>query len=147
MRVSVIGGSRADDDTAATARDLGRRLADRGHTVVCGGLGGVMKAVCAGARERDGHTIGILPGDDRSAANAHVVEPIVTGLGHARNGVVVLNGDAVVALDGGSGTLSELGLAGVHDQPTAGLGTFDAPHVHPVDAPADAVDYVERQTH
>jgi uncharacterized protein (TIGR00725 family) len=146
MRVSVIGGSTVDDDTAADARELGRVLAERGHTVVCGGLGGVMAAVCAGARERDGHTIGILPGYDRADANEHVVEPIATGLGHARNGVVVLNGDAVIAVDGGSGTLSELGFAGVHDRPTAGLGTFDLPHVHAVDAPAAAVDYVERRT-
>jgi len=146
MRVSVVGGSRIDEATADTARELGRLLAARGHTVVTGGLGGVMAAVSAGARERDGHTIGILPGDDRADANEHVEEAIATGIGHARNGVVVLNGDAVIAVDGGSGTLSELGYAGVHDRPTAGIGTFELPHVRAVDAPADAVDYVEAET-
>jgi len=146
MRVSVVGGSAVDDDTAATARELGRLLAERGHTVVCGGLGGVMEAVCAGARERGGHTIGVLPGYDRADANEHVVEAIATGLGHARNGVVVLNGDAVVAVDGGSGTLSELGYAGVHDRPTAGIGTFELPHVRAVETPTEAVDYVEAAT-
>jgi len=146
MRVSVVGGSRIDEATAETARELGRILGERGHTVVTGGLGGVMEAVSAGARERDGHTIGILPGHDRAAANEHVVEPIATGIGHARNGLVVLNGDAVVAVDGASGTLSEIGYAGVHDRPIAGLGTFDAPRVHAAETPTAAVDYVEAQT-
>ena len=146
MRVSVVGGSRIDEATAQTARELGRVLGGRGHTVVTGGLGGVMEAVSAGARERGGHTIGILPGYDRGEANEHVVEAIATGIGHARNGLVVLNGDAVVAVDGASGTLSEIGYAGVHDRPTAGLGTFDAPHVHAVETPPAAVDYVEAQT-
>jgi len=146
VRVSVVGGSRIDEATAQTARKLGRVLGERGHTVVTGGLGGVMEAASAGARERDGHTIGILPGYDRGEANEHVVEAIATGIGHARNGLVVLNGDAVVAVDGASGTLSEIGYAGVHDRPTAGLGTFDAPHVHAVGTPTEAVDYVEAQT-
>jgi len=146
MRVSVVGGSRIDAATADTARELGRVLADRGHTVVTGGRGGVMEAVSAGARERDGHTIGILPGYDREEANEHVVEAIATGIGHARNGLVVLNGDAVIAVDGSSGTLTEVGYAGVHDRPTAGLRTFGAPHVHAVESPSEAVDYVEAQT-
>jgi len=146
VRVSVVGGSRIDEATADTARELGRVLAERDHTVVTGGLGGVMEAVSAGASERDGHTIGILPGYDRADANEYVEEAIATGIGHARNGLVVLNGDAVVAVDGASGTLSELGYAGIHDRPTAGLGTFDAPHVHAVETPTGAVDYVESRT-
>jgi len=149
MRVSVIGGGTVPDAQASIAEEVGRRLAERGHTLVCGGLGGVMEAACRGAREAStagesgGRTIGILPGEDRSAANPHVDVPIATGLGHARNALVVLNGDAVIAVDGGVGTLSEVGFAGVYDRPIAGLETHDAPGVEPVESPAEAVAYIE----
>ena len=143
MRVSVIGGSSIDGETAAVAEALGERLAERGHVVVCGGLGGVMEAVCRGAREAGGETIGILPTDDRRDANRHVTVPIATGMGHARNALVVMNGDAVIAVDGGGGTLSELGYASVYDRPTAGLGTHDTAHVEAVETAAEAVEYVE----
>jgi uncharacterized protein (TIGR00725 family) len=143
MRVSVIGGGSVDDSTAAQAREVGRLLAASGHVVVCGGLGGVMAAACEGASAADGESIGILPTTDRSDANDHVDTVIATGLGHARNPLVVMNGDAAIAIDGGSGTLSELGFAGVFDRPVAGLGTHDAPGVEAVETPAEAVDYVE----
>ncbi|WP_135853715.1 TIGR00725 family protein [Halorussus salinus] len=143
MRVSVIGGSTVTESQAKSAERVGRRLAQRGHTVVCGGLGGVMEAACRGASETDGRTIGILPGEERAAANPHVDVPIATGLGHARNALVVMNGDAVIAVDGGVGTLSEVGYAGVFDRPIAGIGTHDAPGVEPVGSAAEAVTYVE----
>lgn len=144
MRVSVIGGSSIDGETAAVAEALGERLAERGHVVVCGGLGGVMEAVCRGARSRDGETIGILPTDDRRDANPHVTVPIATGLGHARNALVVMNGDAAVAVDGAGGTLSEIGLALAQGRSVAGLDTHDVEGVAAVDSPAAAVEYVER---
>jgi uncharacterized protein (TIGR00725 family) len=143
MRVSVIGGGTVDEATAARARAVGRLLGERGHVVVCGGLGGVMEATCAGASQAGGETVGILPTADRGDANEYVDVAIATGMGHARNVMVVMNGDAVVAVDGGVGTLSELGFAGVFDRPTAGLGTYDAPGVEPVDTPEAAVEYVE----
>ena len=143
MRVSVIGGGTVTDEESAVAEKVGRLLAERGHEVVCGGLGGVMEAACRGASEAGGRTIGILPGEDRQAANPHIDVAIATGLGHARNGLVVLNGDAAIAIDGGPGTLSELGFAGVFDRPIAGLGTHDAPGVEAVDTPREAVAYVE----
>jgi uncharacterized protein (TIGR00725 family) len=143
MRVSVIGGSRVDEPTAERARTVGRLIAERGYTVVCGGLGGVMEAVCAGASEAGGETVGILPTADRRDANEYVDTAVATGLGHARNAMVVMNGDAVVAVDGGAGTLSELGFAGVFDRPVAGLGTHDVDGVAAVDTPERAVDYVE----
>jgi TIGR00725 family protein len=143
MRVSVIGGSAVPPDTAAVTAELGRTLADRGHTVVCGGLGGVMEAVCRGARAAGGETIGILPTDRRADANPHVSVPIATGLGHARNALVVLNGDAAIAVDGSGGTLSEIGLALAHGRPVAGLDTHDVDGVKAVGSPAAAVDYVE----
>jgi len=144
MRVSVIGGSTVTDSEAETARAVGERLAERDHTVVCGGYGGVMEAACRGAAGAGGHTIGILSSADPDDANPHVAEPIATGLGHARNALVVMNGDAVIAVDGGGGTLSELGYAAVYDRPTAGIGTHDADHVEAVETAAEAVGHVER---
>lgn len=109
MRVSVIGGSSVPAETAAVAEELGERLANRGHTVVCGGLGGVMAAVCRGAANAGGETIGVLPTGRCEDANPHVTTPIATGMGHARNALVVMNGDAAIAVDGSHGTLSRSG--------------------------------------
>ena len=147
MRVSVIGGSSIDGETAAVAEALGEQLAERGHVVVCGGLGGVMEAVCRGARAAGGETIGILPTDDRADANPHVTTPIATGMGHARNALVVMNGDAAVAVDGAGGTLSEIGLALAQGRPVAGLDTHGVDGVEAAESPAEAVAYVERAAH
>ena len=144
MRVSVIGGSSVPSETAAVAEALGERLAKRGHTVVCGGLGGVMEAVCRGAANVGGETIGILPTDRRADANPHVTVPIATGMGHARNALVVLNGDAAIAVDGSHGTLSEIGMALAHGRAVAGLDTHGVAGVEAVGSPAEAVAYVER---
>lgn len=146
MRVSVIGGSRIDDGTEEVARTVGALLAERGHTIVCGGLGGTMEAACRGAREADGETIGILPGEDRRAANRWVTTPIATGLGNARNVLVVLNGDAVIAIDGAAGTLSELGHALDYRRPIAGLDThpIELDGYEAVETPEEAVRFVER---
>lgn len=143
MRVSVVGGSEVDEPTAATAETVGRELADRGHEVVCGGLGGVMEAVCRGAVDAGGRTIGILPGTDRTTANRYVDVAIATGLGDARNALVVLNGDAAIAVNGGPGTLSEIAFALVNDRPIAGLDTHVVEGVTPVSDAVAAVDYVE----
>lgn len=143
VRITVIGGSEVDAATVDVAESVGRAVADRGHTLVCGGLGGVMAAACRGARGAGGTTIGILPGDDPAAANDHVEVPIATGLGDARNALVVLNGRAVIVVDGSAGTLSEIGHALVRDRPIAGLDTFDLPGIEPVASPAAALEYVE----
>lgn len=143
MRISVIGGSDVDEDVADLAERVGREIGRRGHTLVCGGLGGVMVAACRGARAAEGETIGILPGTDPTAANPHVETAIVTGLGDARNALVPLNGHAVIAIDGAGGTLSELGHALILERPIAGLETFAIPGVEPVDSPEAAVDFVE----
>ena len=147
MRVSVIGGGVIADDAAARAEAVGRELAARGHAVVCGGRGGTMEAVCRGAKAEGGTTIGILPGERREQANEYVDHPIATGLGHARNALVPLNGDAVIALTGGVGTLSEIGFAGVYDRPVVGLETHDVSDIdidlETVPTPEAAVDAVE----
>ncbi len=143
MRVSVIGGSSVGPETEAVAEELGQRLANRDHTVVCGGLGGVMEAVCRGAHDAGGETIGILPTDRRADANPHVTVPIATGMGHARNALVVMNGDAVIAVDGAGGTLSEIGMALVQGRAVAGLDTHEVDGVKAVKSPEVAVEYVE----
>jgi len=148
MRVSVIGGGRVTDDEAATAERLGRILAERGHEVVCGGHGGVMEAVCRGASGAGGHTIGILPTQRRADANEYVDIAIATGMGNARNVMVVMNGDAVIAVDGGTGTLSELGHALDFGKPVAGLDTHRIEGVEGIDhveTPGAAVDSVEQR--
>lgn len=146
MRVSVIGGGTVTDEQYERAREVGRLLGERGHEVVCGGRGGVMEAACRGAQEAGGHTVGILPGRRQSEANEYVETAVVTGIGNARNPLVVLNGEAVIAVDGGPGTLSELGHALDFDRPVAGLGTHRIDGVEHVDSPADAVEYVEDST-
>ncbi|MFC6837068.1 TIGR00725 family protein [Halomarina ordinaria] len=147
MRVSVIGGSRVDGATYEAAREVGRLLGEQGHTVVCGGLGGVMEATCRGAREAGGETVGILPGTDPRHANEYVGTAVATGLGNARNVLVVLNGEGVVAVDGAAGTLSELGHALDIGRPVAGLGTHEVSlsGFEAVETPAAAVESVERR--
>lgn len=145
MRISVIGGSTVSPEVEKTAADVGRLVAQRGHTLVCGGLGGVMLAACRGAKDAGGTTIGILPGEDRSRANDYVDVAVATGLGHARNALVAMNGDAVVAIDGSGGTLSEIGFSFVFDRPIAGLGTHDVAGIDACETPEAAVDSVERR--
>ncbi len=122
--ISVVGAGRCDERTYEIAEQVGRALAIRGATVVCGGLGGVMEAVCKGAKGAGGRTIGILPGTDYQEANAYVDIPIVTGLGEARNIIVVRSGRAVVAVGGEYGTLSEIAFALKFGLPVVGLGTW-----------------------
>ena len=124
MIIAVIGGDSPPPEALPLAEAVGRELAQRGHALICGGRGGVMDAACRGAREAGGHTIGVLPGADRRDANPHVEFPIVTNLGAARNAVIVLSADAVIAVDGSYGTLSEIALALVHGKPVVGLATW-----------------------
>ena len=128
MIIALIGsgaGLLALPEVLADAEAVGREIGRRGHTLICGGRGGVMEAACRGARETGGHTIGVLPGPDRHDANQYVEFPIVTNLGSARNLLIVLTADAVIAVGhGGYGTLSEIALACVHGKPVVGLGTW-----------------------
>jgi uncharacterized protein (TIGR00725 family) len=111
MMISICGPNEASDAEYHTAREIGRLLAEAGHTVVCGGRGGVMEAVARGSKDAGGTTIGILPDYDPGIANQYIDYPIPTGLGHARNTIVVSTGASVIAVGGGFGTLSEIGLA------------------------------------
>ncbi len=136
MIISVIGGEDSPTDALRLAEEVGRELAERGVTVCCGGGGGVMEAVCRGARSAGGHTIGIMPCRDASQSppNRWVEFPVFTGIGYARNSSVVLTGEAVIAVDGAYGTLSEIAFAMIHDLPLVGLDTWDfAYHGHDAD--------------
>jgi uncharacterized protein (TIGR00725 family) len=123
--VAVVGAGRASAEEARTAEEVGRLLGSAGAVVVCGGLGGVMEAVCRGARSAGGKTVGILPGSRREDANAYVDVAIATGLGEARNALVVRAVDAVVAIGGEFGTLSEIALALKSGTPVIGIGTWE----------------------
>ena len=111
MIISVIGEGNARPDIAELAERVGAELARRGVSVVCGGLGGVMEAACRGAKSAGGTTIGILPGNDPNDGNQWVDIPILTGMGYARNVIVVKTGMAAIAVGGAFGTLSEIGHA------------------------------------
>jgi len=137
--VAVVGPGEASPDELRTAEEVGAGLAAAGAVVVTGGLGGVMEAACRGARSRRGRTLGILPGDDRDAANGGVEIAVATGLGELRNGLVVRAADAVVAIGGGHGTLSEVALALKLGRPVVGLGTWEVHGVDHVSTPEDAL--------
>src|SRR5438309_227477 len=110
--------------SSAGAEAVGRELARRGAVVVCGGLGGVMEAVCRGAKLEGGLTVGILPGDDRGAANPYVDVAVPTGMGEARNALVVRAADVVIAVGGEFGTLSEIALALRTGRTVVGIDTW-----------------------
>ena len=122
--IAVIGGGQPSPREAQLAEEVGRELAVRGAILVCGGLGGVMEAACKGAQSEGGVTIGILPGESRQAANPYVQIPIVTSIGHARNLAVVKSAQAVIAIGGSYGTLSEIGHALRSGIPVIGLNTW-----------------------
>lgn len=124
MQVAVIGPGEASDGERAAARAVGGGLAEAGVVVVTGGLGGVMAAATAGARDAGGVTLGLLPGDDAADATVTPTVAVPTGLGEARNMLVVRSADAVVAIGGAWGTLSELALAIRRGTPVVGLGTW-----------------------
>ena len=123
--IGVIGGSEVKPQVARMAEEVGREIARRGSVLICGGLGGVMEAACRGASEAGGLTIGILPGDNRKEANPYVEIPIMTGMGYARNAAVVKSCQAVIAIDGSYGTLTEIGYALQSGIPVIGLGTWE----------------------
>ena len=122
--IAVIGGSQASARELALAEEVGRLLANREAVLVCGGLGGIMEAACRGAHSGGGITVGILPGDKREAANPYVQIPVVTGIGYARNVAVVRSAQAVIAVGGSYGTVSEIAHARQGGIPVVGLNTW-----------------------
>ena len=142
--VAVVGPGGATPAEEEGAEAVGRRLAERGAVLVCGGLGGVMAAACRGALAAGGITVGLLPGPDRAAANDWLTVAIPTGLGELRNGLVVRAADAVIAVGGGYGTLSEVALALKAEKPVIGLGGWDIDGVQAAHSAEEAVERVLR---
>ncbi len=138
--VAVVGSGTASGELYEKAREVGRLVAERGGTVVCGGRSGVMEAVAKGATGAGGTAIGILPDEDRKRANEYLSYSIATGTGHARNLAVVCSGDVVIAIGGEYGTLSEIGLALKVGRPVVALESWDlGEHVSVAATPEEAV--------
>ena len=143
--IAVIGSSEASAKELADARQVGFDLARAGASLVCGGLGGVMAAACEGAREGGGLSIGILPDADRSRANRHVDVAIATGMGELRNGLIVRASDALIAIGGGWGTLSEIAFAMRTGRAVVALASWELPEgsgdamIERVGSPSEAV--------
>ncbi len=123
--VSVIGASEVDKETEELATEIGRLLAKNNYAISCGGLTGVMEAVCRGAKEENGLTIGIIPYKEKSAANRYVDIVIPVPFSQARNIVVVLSGDACIAIAGKAGTLSEICFAWIYQKPIVAISNID----------------------
>jgi uncharacterized protein (TIGR00725 family) len=139
--VSVVGSGTASTELYEKAREVGRLVAERGGTVVCGGRSGVMEAAARGATEAGGTVIGVLPDEDRERANEYLSYSIATGTGHARNLAVVCSGDVVIAIGGEYGTLSEIGLARKVGRLVVALDSWDlGEHVILASSPEEAVE-------
>jgi uncharacterized protein (TIGR00725 family) len=123
--VAVVGPGEATAAELATAEEVGRLLGERDTVLVCGGLGGVMEAACRGAKSSGGATLGILPGLERASANSYVDVAVPTGLGEARNALVVRAADVLIAVGGGFGTLSEIALALKTGRPVVGIRSWE----------------------
>ena len=155
--IGVIGSSKADSDIMKLAEEVGAEIARRGAAVVCGGLSGVMEAVCRGARKEGGLTIGIIPSDDRNDANPYVQIPIVTGMGMGRNVMLVKTADVIIAVGGEFGTLSEIAHALNLGKKVIGLRTWKLEKAHtkpipnlveassPAEAVTKAMDFISAQ--
>ena len=140
----VAGTGDATPELVSAAEAVGRALAQRGAIVVCGGLSGVMEAACRGAREAAGLTVGILPGLEREAGNPHLTVALPTGLGELRNGLLVRAADAVIAVGGGYGTLSEVALALKQGTPVIGLQTWQIDGMQVAGSPQEAAELAVR---
>ncbi|HEY7661021.1 MAG TPA: TIGR00725 family protein [Actinomycetota bacterium] len=139
--IAVVGPSAGTPAELALGEAIGRRIAEAGGVLVCGGMGGVMEAAAGGCANAGGRSVGILPSDSRLDANPYVTVAVATGMGEARNAIVVRTADVVIAVHGEFGTLSEIALALKMGKPVIGLGTWElAKEGEPVDAIVPASD-------
>jgi uncharacterized protein (TIGR00725 family) len=133
--IAVVGPSAGTPAELALGEAVGRGIAEAGAVLVCGGMGGVMEAAAGGCAESGGRSVGILPTEDRLDANPYLTVAVATGMGEGRNSIVVRTADAVIAVHGEFGTLSEIALALKMGKPVVGLGTWElAKSGEPVDA-------------
>lgn len=139
--LAVIGGGEASGESAALAREVGQEAARRGWVVLCGGLGGVMAAAAQGAEDEGGVSIGILPDGDRARANPYLTYSLPTNLGYARNVLIAHAADALIAVDGGHGTISEAAIALKLGKPVIALETtWTLPGLKKANNPPEAVE-------
>ncbi len=142
IQIGVLGASSCDAEIIDLAREVGREIARQGAVMLCGGMGGVMQAAAQGAKEAGGTTVGILPGPSAADANPYIDLHIVTDMGHARNVILVRSSDAVIAVSGGYGTLSEIAIALKLGIPCVGLRTWELDsRIELKKAPDQAVQY------
>ncbi|MEO0085890.1 MAG: TIGR00725 family protein [candidate division WOR-3 bacterium] len=135
----MIGAGEGNSELGAIAEEVGSLVARAGAVLVCGGLGGVMEAACRGARSAGGLTVGILPGQTRADANAYVEVAVATGIGEARNLVIIRTADVIIACGGSHGTLSEIGFALKAGRRVVGLRTWEIPGVVRAETPEQAL--------
>ncbi|HDN86266.1 MAG: TIGR00725 family protein [Candidatus Omnitrophota bacterium] len=145
MNVGVIGGYSCSKRAYKLAREIGRLIAQEGWILICGGGSGVMEAACLGAKEKGGITCGILPSYTGEEANPYLDIKIPTGLGYARNILVVRASHCLVAIDGKYGTLSEIAFALSEGKPVLGIDTWDIEGVVKVENPQKAIEYIKRK--
>jgi hypothetical protein len=139
--IGLIGAGETSEEEYVIAFETGREIAKRKCTLLCGGLGGVMEAACKGAKSEGGLTVGVLPGEFKNEANPYVDIPIVTDMGHGRNIIVVRSSDALIAIGGSFGTLSEIAFALRLEIPVIGIKTWDvSTDIRQADNPREAVE-------
>lgn len=140
LRIGVIGGSQPDKESRQNAFRVGQLIAEKGGILVCGGLSGVMESASRGSKEAGGLTLGILPGNSANDANVYVDIPIATGLGYARNSLVAMNSDVIIAINGRYGTLTEIAYGCIYGKKIIGIGTWDIDAVIKVKSAEEAVE-------
>ena len=139
VAIGVLGGKDVGNDIRQIAENVGNGIAKLGGILVCGGMGGVMEAACIGAKSRDGLTVGILPTTSKDEGNPYLDIVIATGMGGARNSIIVKSIDAAIAIDGKYGTLSEIAQCLEAGVTVIGLNTWSIEGVIDADSPEDAV--------
>ena len=145
QRISVFGGRDITPEVYEDTLEIGRRLADEGYLVFCGGGAGVMEAIAKGVHDEGGIVVGVLKGQDLEEGNKYLTVPIATGIGIARNAILAYNCDAAIAISGQYGTLSEIAYAFQLKKPVIGYKTWDIDSVVRADSPSDVVSKLNKE--
>lgn len=140
IRIGVIGGASPAPEFKEIAFAIGKKIAEKGAVLVCGGLSGVMEAAARGVKAGQGFSLGILPGNSAKDANPYIDIAVATGMGYSRNHLVVMNSDVLIAIDGEYGTLSEIAYARVHGKKIIGIKTWDIPGIIKAKTADEAID-------
>ena len=145
QRISVFGGRDIKPDVYEDTLEIGRRLADEGYLVFCGGGAGVMEAIAKGVHDEGGIVVGVLKGQDLEEGNKYLTVPIATGIGIARNAILAYNCDAAIAISGQYGTLSEIAYAFQLKKPVIGYKTWDIDPVIQANTPEEVISKLNKE--